>query len=470
MSGTTKSKSKAQAQTDAATAVAATMNDELVEHEFLLLKAIFYNLYIRREPLPYREVMAKLGGANPFTYKQYKILFNALVSCHKDDMDKEPAMVFLKAKADGLDTSIVRFDEVCSASYAGIDIDTNARVVMERQAKAALIDTLMAAQSDCKSAYTVSAIIGALKQRLDGLELGQGIRVDDMADFISEDIPDNEVVIDPVLREKDLAMIYADRGTGKTWFTLSIAISMATGKQCIDLWSIPKPRRVLYIDGEMSSRELQTRSRQIYNGLGAVPDKGFFKLFASDRQDRGMPNLATVEGQAQVDSICEQAEVIFLDNLSTLVGVEDENDAAAWQPIQRWLIDLRRRGKVVVLIHHASRSGGARGTSKREDVLNLVLKLKKVEGKTDACFDVLFEKNRSLTGEQTQAFRLELRQDGDAVTWLRGETTSEVVRREKQEQLQDAIRAMSREGKTYREICCALKISQREVSKALKEK
>jgi hypothetical protein len=44
-----------------------------------------------------------------------------------------------------------------------------------------------------------------------------------------------------------------------------------------------------------------------------------------------------------------------------------ENDADAWEILQPWLLDLRRRKIAVLVVHHAGRSAQMRGTSRRED-------------------------------------------------------------------------------------------------------
>ncbi|WP_456679309.1 hypothetical protein [Bradyrhizobium sp. S3.7.6] len=74
----------------------------------------------------------------------------------------------------------------------------------------------------------------------------------------------------------------------------------------------------------------------------------------------------------------------MLDNLSTLVNGGTENDAESWISMQAWLLQLRRRGVTVLVVHHAGRGGNARGTSKREDVLDTVIQLKRPEDLTKA--------------------------------------------------------------------------------------
>jgi putative DNA primase/helicase len=72
----------------------------------------------------------------------------------------------------------------------------------------------------------------------------------------------------------------------------------------------------------------------------------------------------------------QRADLIILDNLSALVRSGLENQAESWLPIQQWALELRRQGKSVVFVHHSGRNGEARGTSKREDLLDTVISLR----------------------------------------------------------------------------------------------
>ena len=55
--------------------------------------------------------------------------------------------------------------------------------------------------------------------------------------------------------------------------------------------------------------------------------------------------------------IATGVKVLILDNLSTLASGMKENEADAWELVNNWLLDLRRRKIAVVIIHHAGRSG-----------------------------------------------------------------------------------------------------------------
>ena len=72
-----------------------------------------------------------------------------------------------------------------------------------------------------------------------------------------------------------------------------------------------------------------------------------------------------------------EADHIILYNLSTLTRSGRWNEAESWQTMQSSLVALRWAGKSVILVHHAGKSGQQRGTSKREDVLDTIVEVRR---------------------------------------------------------------------------------------------
>jgi AAA domain len=64
-------------------------------------------------------------------------------------------------------------------------------------------------------------------------------------------LPPREFILEPILRERESAMIYAWRGAGKTQLGLGLAYAIASGGTILR-WQAPRPRRVVYVDGEMA--------------------------------------------------------------------------------------------------------------------------------------------------------------------------------------------------------------------------
>ena len=52
-----------------------------------------------------------------------------------------------------------------------------------------------------------------------------------------------------------------------------------------------------------------------------------------------------------------------------------QNDAESWVPVAEWALELRRQGKAVLFVAHAGKSKQQRGTSKKDDVMDVVIKL-----------------------------------------------------------------------------------------------
>src|SRR5262249_2885572 len=150
-------------------------------------------------------------------------------------------------------------------------------------------------------------------------------------------------------------------------------------------------------------------------------ERGWFPVISSDRVDRGIGNLGLGVVQAEVECWLDGVELLILDNLSSLtVGVR-ENDGDAWAQIQDWLLRLRRRGISVLIIHHAGKHGGQRGTSRREDVLDTSFSLRQPSDYTieqGARFEVHIEKGRGLAGDHARPFEAQLDLAGGKAAWI----------------------------------------------------
>ena len=183
-----------------------------------------------------------------------------------------------------------------------------------------------------------------------------------------------------------------------------------------------------------------------------------------DRQDAGRSlNLADEAHQGLVEEALGDSEVLFLDNRSTLVYSGRENDAESWDKMQQWFIQLRRVGKSVILVDHASRSGSSRGTSKREDILNTVIHLKRpddYEAEDGARFEVHLEKARGIFGVDAQSFEARLETKDGADFW-RVKSMDDIT--------EAKVGELTGEGRTIREIADELKIGRDKVHRIQKK-
>jgi len=234
----------------------------------------------------------------------------------------------------------------------------------------------------------------------------KGLRVLDGAELLTMEFPPRKLMLTPWLPEKGLAMLYAPRGVGKTWVALAVAHAVASGSEFLR-WRAPRPRRVLYIDGEMPTVALQERYAAVVAASGIDAPGENFRLLAADMQPDGLPDLADPEAQRFYDAAITDAELIVADNLSTLARGFRENEADSYGPLQAWQLTQRSAGRSVLTVHHAGKGGGQRGTSRKEDALDSVISLSRPPGYTaieGARFEVRFTKSRGFWGNDAEPF------------------------------------------------------------------
>lgn len=222
------------------------------------------------------------------------------------------------------------------------------------------------------------------------------------SDFVDLPIKPIEFLVGSWLTVASLLMIFAYRGVGKSWFAYWLAICLTRGEKFF-AWAVTRKCRVLLVDGEMTNADIQKRLRllagkQIPAGLDILSSEALwlegkplnFNDTASQQQFQGMLDALVAAGR--------RPEVIILDNLSSLTSGTDENDNGAQDGLLHWLMGLRHQGFTVPFVHHAGKNGEQRGASRREDLLNTVIKLEAPKGVSEpahgACFEITFTKTR----------------------------------------------------------------------------
>ena len=273
------------------------------------------------------------------------------------------------------------------------------------------------------------------------------VRVYSGGDLLDAELPTRNPIIvngsgDPIIRERDHILWYGPRGFGKSWSAQGLAVALSEGTNWAR-WKATRSCRVVCVDGEMPAGAIKGRYRKL---LAGERPSGNLTFIMADVQDRPLPSLASIEGQELLEPYIRDAEVLFLDHLSALFGRMAENDAEAWAPAQDWLLSLRRRGITVFLVHHAGRSGQQRGTTKREDIADLIVSLKQPGDyvpEQGLRAEIHMEKARGLLGAATEPFEVQLRVVDDVAIWQSREPEAEAFSK---------VVELLREGKSLRAI------------------
>jgi DNA-binding XRE family transcriptional regulator len=174
-----------------------------------------------------------------------------------------------------------------------------------------------------------------------------------------------EFIVEPVIKKRNLVILYAPSGVGKSWLGLSIGLAVANGVDVFRLWHVPSaPRKVYYVLGEMDEDEIKSRVAVLKKIYQNQPNEDDYFNMRRDQFD-----LTSEEGQRKIELDIKDlnaepggnVSLLVLDNLSTLVRNGDYS--SSWNVFFNWLEKLKKKGITILLIHHANKEGDFLGTS-----------------------------------------------------------------------------------------------------------
>lgn len=237
-----------------------------------------------------------------------------------------------------------------------------------------------------------------------------------------------EALLEGLLKTGESMMLWAAPGVGKTMASLSIALAIAGGGTWLH-WTAPKPRRVLIIDGEMNMHDLHDRFAALAKGAAGgdpVAASENIAIVARQDQDPDAEFLDLGERAWQNRLLARakdfRADLVILDNFSTLAEVDDENSASAMSPVLGFLLRMKAAGVATLLVHHSGKSGESyRGSSKLEATFEVVAGLKRPGDaaiRHGTAFDLSFGKFRGKRGEA----------HAETTAWLEEDVSTEALR------------------------------------------
>ena len=286
-------------------------------------------------------------------------------------------------------------------------------------------------------------------------------------DFQALEIPPRKVIINPWLIEQSITLIAGWRGSGKTFFGLTLAICAVGGFDYpLGKWESINPVSALYIDAEMVGNDIQDRYHKLMTDFNnkeklIIYSDHYANLLGLPPARMGDPKWR----DAIKDFVIKNnIKLVFFDNISALCPDIDENLKHVWGPVNSWLLELRFAGVASVLMHHTGKKGDQRGISGREDSIDNSILLARPDDykSSDGCrFNLRFTKARGVNDTNRK-----LISDAEWVLKDVTDTQSEwAIGLVAKRTFAECVLMLVKPGLTQKDIADELGITQQQVSK-----
>ena len=219
-------------------------------------------------------------------------------------------------------------------------------------------------------------------------------------DWMERTLPPRDFLVGEFLSTTSRVLFAADTGLGKTMIGLALAVALATGTDLLH-WKVPRPRRVLYVDGEMPRELIKERLIDAVDRIKCARDAMRHLSILSTEDAKDLPPLNTTEGQAWLDNFIEQHgsfDLILFDNIAALT-LGDMRDEESWRGVEPWMQSLTKRRIGQIWLHHTGHDGGrSYGSKVREWKMDCVLLGERIEEQgADVAMRCTFKKARTRT-------------------------------------------------------------------------
>ena len=217
-----------------------------------------------------------------------------------------------------------------------------------------------------------------------------------LGDWLQRDLAGPDFLLGDVLSTTSRMILIGRTGLGKTNFAMALGIAIANGDPFLHWKAGEGPRRVLFIDGEMSKRQLKQRLEDAARRAGCTPNT-FHALCRDDFPN--MEPLDTEAGQRFIDRFIESiggVDLIIFDNVDALTTDDEDFGAQSWQRTLPWIRNLTRCAIGQLWLHHTGQDETrGYGSKKREWQVDIVAVMEDAEHpESDIAFKLTFKKAR----------------------------------------------------------------------------
>lgn len=206
-------------------------------------------------------------------------------------------------------------------------------------------------------------------------------------------IPEPDFLLGEWLTTTSRVMVNGPTGLGKTHLAQAIGMAVAAGKGFLH-WKGRRPSKVLYLDGEMSSRLMKRRLLDASSREGIPLDATFHTI---NREFIDMPPLNTEEGKNWLGLFLDTYgpyDLLIFDNIQALLVGEMATEEQ-WSTMLPVTLGLTKKKVGQIWLHHTGHNEQhGYGSKTKEWQMDTVVLMKRIKEDRDLVFELEFTKNR----------------------------------------------------------------------------
>ena len=231
-------------------------------------------------------------------------------------------------------------------------------------------------------------------------------KIQTLAELQTSDIEKPSFIIPGLIYQGDSVIVGAQRGVGKTWLALELALSVATCKPFMERFDkSDNPQTVLIVNAEMPRWNIKERFDTLMRDRQTNIDNILFLHWDEMlKQYNENINLAFPVWQTRIETLIERygVRVLIIDPLGLIYSPKDVSNPNAAEyatEFNRLLLMTRAHDcTLITMLHMGKEQGKIRGTSALEDMATLEISLidtDEEKGKSRANFRFEISKNRN---------------------------------------------------------------------------
>jgi AAA domain len=241
--------------------------------------------------------------------------------------------------------------------------------------------------------------------------------------IMDEELPAPDWLVEPLISNGSRVVIYGAWGSYKSWGLLDLGLHISVGQAWLGKFPISAPRRVLYVDEEMSQRVLRRRIKRLALAMGPIADRSMFR--ALSRHGVRLNPHGTALLLEGLKATGFDPDVVIVETLRR-VFEGNENEAKDVAEFWRGVEPIVQPRKTLMISHHMRKPSANGGNHTRHqasgstDIMAGVDDALAFVRRGKDAFTIEHVKCRD--GEEVDPFLVGLDEEGDSVT-LRHEGT-----------------------------------------------